>query len=194
MRCENGERIEALRQAHHGAIVALWHGNILIPTYVLRGRGYRTLVSLSRDGERLSRLMRRFGYRQVRGSTGRGGARAALQVCREIEEGNVLCLTPDGPRGPARKAQPGTVFFAQRTGCPIIPIAASAYPRHLLRSWDRFLIPLPFARAAFVVGDPIFVPPGLDESGQARMAEEVERAIDACLQRADEMVGHANGV
>jgi len=188
IRYENRARLDDLVSAHRGAILALWHAHVLIPTYVLRDTGYVILVSRSRDGELLTQIMLRFGYRAVRGSTGRGGMRGALQAVRRIQEGEVVCVTPDGPRGPARKVQPGVLFLAQRSGCPIIPLSASARPRRLLRSWDRFLIPLPFARAAFVVGDPIFVPPDLDEGGKERMAEALERALNAGEQRAEEII------
>lgn len=189
IRYEHFERIEETLQQHRGGILVTWHGRTLIPANVFRGRGYWALISLSRDGDVQNQVFRRFGYQTIRGSTGRGGVRAVLQLAQKIREGGVLAFTPDGPRGPTHKVQPGTIFLAQRSGCPIIPLGISARPRKLLRSWDRYMIPLPFARAAFVVGEPVMVPPDLDEAGRNQCAEALERAINAAEQRAEQMMG-----
>jgi lysophospholipid acyltransferase (LPLAT)-like uncharacterized protein len=189
IRYENFERIREVTGEGKGAILVTWHGRSLIPANVFRHRGYWALISLSRDGEIQNHIFRRFGFQIVRGSTGRGGARAVIQLVKKIQQGGVLAFTPDGPRGPTHKVQPGTIFMAQRCGCPVIPYCVSARPRKLLNSWDRYMIPMPFARAAFVVGEPIFVPAELDEEGKQRAAEEVERAINACEKRAEEMLG-----
>lgn len=119
--------------------------------------------------------------------------RAALQLAKKIQEGGVLAFTPDGPRGPTRRVQQGTIFLAQRSGCPIIPLGISARPRKLLPTWDSYLIPLPFARAAFVVGEPIYVPADLDEAGKEQAAARLEEAIDACESRAEELAGVVTG-
>jgi len=189
VRFEGLERVDALCGGGDGAILVTWHGRTLIPANVFRGRGYWALVSLSRDGEMQNRIFRRFGYNTTRGSTGRGGARGALQLARRIREGGVLAFTPDGPRGPTHLVQPGTVFFAQRSGRPIIPLGISARPRKLLKSWDSYMIPLPFARAAFVVGEPIVLEPDLDDDGKRRAAELVGAAIDLVERRAEAMMG-----
>ncbi len=189
VRYENWERIAESIKQHGGAILVSWHGRSLIPANVFRGRGYWALISLSRDGEIQDHIFRRFGYRTVRGSTGRGGVRAVLQLARKIKEGGALAFTPDGPRGPARKVQQGTIFLAQRSGCPIIPLGVSASPRKLLPTWDSYMIPFPFARAAFVVGEPQFVPASLDEPGKERAAEALAAAIDACEARAESLAG-----
>lgn len=187
LRFERFERIQQALEGGRGAILVTWHGRTLIPANVLRGRGYWALISLSRDGEIQNVIFRRFGFRTVRGSTRRGGVRAALQLTKIIREGGVLAFTPDGPRGPTRKVQAGTIFLAQRSGCPILPIGLSAWPRKLLPTWDSYLIPAPFARAAFVVGEPICVPAELSDEETTRFAETIERAINACEARAEEL-------
>ena len=189
VRWENRERLEEIVTAGRGAILVTWHGRTLIPANVFRGRGFWALISLSRDGEIQDNVFRRFGFRTVRGSTGRGGARAALQLARRIREGGILAFTPDGPRGPSRRVQPGTIFLAQRCRCPVVPIGASARPCWRVASWDRYLVPLPFARGAMVIGEPISVPEQLDEAAERRVTEELERAIDAAEARADALVG-----
>ncbi len=191
VRYDNLERIEEVMGANGGGTLVTWHGRTLLPANVFRKRGYWALISLSRDGEVQDHIFRRFGFQTVRGSTGRGGVRAALQLARKIGEGGILAFTPDGPRGPSHKVQQGTIFLAQRSGKPIIPLGLSSRPRKLIPTWDSYMIPWPFARAAFVVGEPMFVAPDLDEAGKQRAAEELERAINRCEKRAEEMLGYA---
>jgi lysophospholipid acyltransferase (LPLAT)-like uncharacterized protein len=189
VRYENFGRIQDILDKHNGAILVTWHGRTLIPANVFRGRGFWALISLSRDGEVQNHIFRRFGYQTIRGSSGRGGVRAALQLAKKIQEGGVLAFTPDGPRGPTHKVQQGTIFLAQRSGCPIIPLGISARPRKLLSSWDSYMIPAPFSKAAFVVGEPLFVPADIDDAGKQQAAEQLERAINGCEERAEEMLG-----
>ena len=181
---------QVMREAS-GAILVSWHGRTLIPANLYRGRGFWALISLSRDGEIQNDIFQRFGFRTIRGSTGRGGVKAALQLARKIKEGGVLAFTPDGPRGPTRKVQPGTIFLAQRSGRPIIPLGISAYPRKLLPTWDSYLIPRPFGRAAFVTGEPIYVPSEASEEELASLTAMLETAIDDLELRAEQMVGAA---
>jgi lysophospholipid acyltransferase (LPLAT)-like uncharacterized protein len=193
IRYENMDRLHDAIAKHGGAIIVSWHGRTLIPANVFRGRGYWALISLSRDGEIQDHIFRRFGYQTIRGSTGRGGVKAALQLAKKIQEGGVLAFTPDGPRGPTHKVQQGTIFLAQRSGCPVIPLGISARPRRLLPTWDSYMIPLPFSRAAFVVGEPMFVPSDADEAGKKRAAESLEAAINACEERAESLMGFVPG-
>jgi lysophospholipid acyltransferase (LPLAT)-like uncharacterized protein len=189
LRSENRETLERHLRSGEGVIVVLWHGRSLVPVNLFRHRGIWALISLSRDGEVQNAVFRRFGFNTIRGSTGRGGARAALQLARIIREGASLAFTPDGPRGPTHRVQPGTIFIAQRSGCPILPLGISARPRRLLRSWDSYMIPLPFARAALVVGEPFYVSSDLDEAGRELAAAQLERRLNAVEKRAEEMLG-----
>jgi lysophospholipid acyltransferase (LPLAT)-like uncharacterized protein len=179
------EAAMATLKENNGGILVTWHGRTLLPLYRYRGRGYWALVSLSRDGDIQARNFANFGFQIVRGSTGRGGDRAAVQMLRELKKGGVLAFTPDGPRGPARKVQPGVVFFARRSGKPILPLIATATPGKRLSTWDDYLLPAPFSRAAWVFGDPIFVP--TDESDEDA-CRRVEEALNACEAKAEAML------
>jgi lysophospholipid acyltransferase (LPLAT)-like uncharacterized protein len=106
-------------------------------------------------------------------------------MLRELEKGGVLAFTPDGPRGPARKVQPGVVFFARRSGKPIIPLIATATPRKLLTTWDDYQLPAPFSRAAWVFGEPIFIQEGESDEDACRRVEE---ALNACEAQAEGML------
>jgi len=185
----NWERMENATRSANGAIIVTWHGRSLIPANVFRKRGYWALISLSRDGEMQDTIFRGFGFQTVRGSTGRGGVRAVLQLARKIGEGGVLTFTPDGPRGPSHVVQQGTIFLAQRSGCQIVPLGVSAWPRKLVNSWDSYMVPAPFARAVLVVGEPQTVPPDLDDDGKLAAAERVAAAITECEEQAERLAG-----
>ena len=117
-----GDCIDALYRENGRGIIAFWHGQQLMMPLAYRGSGASILISQHRDGEIIARIMDRFQFQAVRGSTTRGGTRALrklLQVCRE---GRDLVMTPDGPKGPARKVQLGVLYVAKMTGMPILPL------------------------------------------------------------------------
>lgn len=136
----------------HGAlgagavIAALFHEDQLPLIALHRGLGFEALTSLSADGALLAEVMARLGYGVLRGSTSRGGRAAALAAVRRLHAGASVALAVDGPRGPRRQAQPGVLTLASVSGRPIVIFAVQARPALRLRSWDRFLVPLPFAR------------------------------------------------
>ncbi len=175
-----------------GAILVTWHGRTLIPANLLRDRGYWALISLSRDGEVQNHIFQRFGFQTIRGSTGRGGVRGALQMARRVKEGGILTFTPDGPRGPSHKVQPGVLLMAEKSGAPIIPFGISSSRCWHLKSWDGYLIPKPFSRAYFLVGEPIYVPPKIDDTARAALAEQLEIAINCVEREAEARAGHAD--
>jgi len=181
-----GEHLEACRR-EGGLIYAFWHGDLLPLVYCKRGQGIVVLVSLGRDGEYIARVIHRLGFATVRGSSSRGGFRSLVELVRLGRAGRELAFSPDGPRGPRARVQPGVLIVAQRTGLPILPLAAATRPCKRLATWDRFVIPLPFARTVVAYGPPIRIPP--DESPEAMIARwtaPLEAAIDRTSARAEE--------
>jgi len=183
---ENKDRL----QPPAGAIYVTWHGRTIVPAIYMGGRGYSALISLSRDGEMQNNFFQLLGYKTARGSTGRGGIRGALQVARRVKEGGVLVMTPDGPRGPTHKVQLGVILMAEKAGAPIIPVGVSAHRRWLMKSWDSYMVPQPFSRVQFLVGDPILIPPKLTEEDRQRYAEIVEVAINRLEREAERRAGY----
>ncbi len=173
-----------------GTIFVTWHGRSLLPATVFRNKGYWALISLSRDGEIQNCVFQRFGFQTIRGSTGRGGVRGALQMARKVKEGGVLAFTPDGPRGPSHKTQLGVILMAEKSGAPIIPLGVSSNRRWLMKSWDSYLIPKPFARCPFVVGEPIPIPANLNEEQREFYAAQVTIAINRLEKEAERLAGH----
>lgn len=161
-------------------IYVLWHGQLLPLMWTHRNRDVSVIISEHSDGEILARVMRLLGCRTVRGSTSRGAARALLGACRELESGFDLAITPDGPRGPARSVAPGAVIIAQRTGAAMVPVAAFADRAWQLRSWDRFIIPKPFARITVAYGEPMRV--SADTPRDATTGGEID-AVRAGIDR-----------
>jgi hypothetical protein len=136
----------------------------------------------------VSELFQLAGFHVVRGSTSsRGAIESSLTICRELKKGGVLTHAPDGPRGPSGVVHPGAIYFAQKVGCPIVPAGIAAWPNVRLRTWDRYMLPLPFARAGFVYGDPIAIPSNLDSAGRDIYAAYVGERIKELEEFADKI-------
>jgi lysophospholipid acyltransferase (LPLAT)-like uncharacterized protein len=166
-RVVNGEYVGSLRKTGRPFIFALWHGHLLPLLWYHRGEGVMVLISEHRDGEVVARAAESLGYGLIRGSTTRGADRALISLVRELQSGHEIAITPDGPRGPAEKFAPGALVAAQRSDTFILPVAISASRSWRLRSWDRFMIPKPFARVTVAYGPPTKV-----EASNARGAAE----------------------
>lgn len=178
VRTVNGEPLDEARRAGQPVLFALWHGELLPLLWHQRARGVAVLISEHRDGEIVAQIAESLGYRTVRGSSSRGASRALLGLARAIADGNDGAITPDGPRGPARVFAPGAAVAAQRTGAPIVPIRASASRAWRLRSWDRFLIPKPFARVTVTIG-PLTKVIADSPRAAAEQSGELQRILDA---------------
>jgi len=139
-------------------IGALWHNRLLIFPFVLRRffvhRHGAALISASRDGELLADAIKRFGFDVVRGSSSRLGASAIPQLEGVLASGRDVVITPDGPRGPAYKLGPGIIFLAQKSGAAVVPINMEYSSCWRIKSWDRFIVPRPFARVRVIIGAP----------------------------------------
>ncbi len=143
-----------LRRAERPFIFALWHGQLLPLLWHHRRRGVVILISEHRDGELVARAAESLGYGLIRGSSTHGADRALISLVRELKSGHEVAITPDGPRGPAETFAPGALVAAQRSDSFILPVAASADRAWRLGSWDRFVIPKPFARVTIAYATP----------------------------------------
>jgi len=187
LRVINEEFLDRLDTERGEAVIMVgWHGSTFIPITRFRGRGYWAMISTSRDGNIQNKIFQRFGFRTVRGSSSaRGAVEAVLAMRRELRKGGVLAHTPDGPRGPRGVLHPGAIYLAQKAGCPVVPVGVSAWPRINLRTWDRYLIPLPMARGAIVYGNKVKIPSSLNEAGRQRYADYVGTLINDLEAQAD---------
>jgi lysophospholipid acyltransferase (LPLAT)-like uncharacterized protein len=154
IRTVNSEPWKAVRRAKRGFIFSLWHGQLLPLLWHHRGEGVVVLISEHKDGEIVARAAASLGFGLIRGSSTRGADRALISISRELEAGKEVAITPDGPKGPSQKFAPGALVAAQRSDSFIVPIGVTADRAWRLRSWDRFMIPKPFARVTIAYGDP----------------------------------------
>lgn len=180
------DRFEDLSSRGVPILFALWHGRMFLSIQVHRNQGIATMASLSKDGEIIARWLERNGYVVARGSTSRGGGAAFKEMVRSMRSGRPAALTVDGPRGPARVVQPGVVELARLTGAWILPITFSSARPRFLRSWDRYLVPLPFSENVVAYGEPFLLPRDMP-SGEA--AGKIADAIDAATREADDFAG-----
>lgn len=182
---EGYQPVRELEQGDAPLIYVFWHRHILFVIHRFRGSGARPLISLSSDGDLVAAVARVFGMDPIRGSSSRGGARAFLEMARSIGRGRArVLITADGPRGPARRVKEGAAQLAARTGAWVVPIGWSATRRKVLeKSWDRFLIPLPFGRVRFAYGAPLRLEPDLSAEAMARAMARMTGELDALQRR-----------
>jgi lysophospholipid acyltransferase (LPLAT)-like uncharacterized protein len=183
-RVEGLEHLDAIVASGRQPVMGFWHGRILPATFYFRRRGIVVITSENFDGEWIARIIERFGYGTARGSTSRGGAKALLKLKRDMAEGRPAGFTLDGPRGPARVAQPGAIWLARATGNPVLPFHLEASRYWTMGSWDRTQVPKPFSTVALAVGAPLEVPGALVDAQLEPMRLELERRLAALEQRA----------
>lgn len=173
-----------------GKIAASWHGRAIVGARLFRDKGYWVLVSHSRDGEMQNRIFTNFGFQTIRGSTGRGGMKALIESIRVLKKGGIMAFTPDGPRGPSGIIQPGMMKMAQKSGAPIIPGVASADRRWLFKSWDRYMIPKPFANVLVFFGNPYYVPLNATDEEVESIRRAIEGEMHKLEEKAEAHFGH----
>ena len=168
-------------------IFCLWHNRLASCIKVLdvhrrphnRGAGMAALISASKDGAFLANILERFRVQPVRGSSSRRGAQAMLEMTTWAERGYDLTITPDGPRGPCYLVQDGVTSLAQVTGLPIVPVTFNLNWKISVKSWDRFQIPLPFARCEVGVGKAIRVPATASDAEREELRRQLEAEMHA---------------
>lgn len=184
VRVVNGDFVRDLRRAGRPFIFALWHGQLLPLLWHHREEGVIILISEHRDGELVARAAESLGYGLIRGSSTRGAERALISLVRELQAGHEVAITPDGPRGPPATFAPGALVAAQRSDSFILPVAAWADRAWRLRSWDRFMVPKPFARVTVAYGAPTKV-----LATTSRTAAEEGPRFERLLNEAGEIAG-----
>jgi lysophospholipid acyltransferase (LPLAT)-like uncharacterized protein len=170
-------------------ILAFWHGRIFMATYYFRGRGIVVMISQNRDGEYISRVIRRFGYEVARGSSSKGTHGATVEIIRAVRGGKDVGFAIDGPRGPRYVAKPGAAYIARKSGNPVIPFHISVEKKWILKSWDHFQVPRPFSRAVVLIGQPIYVDANAGDEEINCMEARIQRSLDDLRERGDSWWG-----
>jgi hypothetical protein len=166
-------------------IIAFWHECVLLSLHSRWRRPTTAIISQSKDGEIVSRVLELYKATTARGSSTRGGDNALREAIRAYRAGDNLAVTPDGPKGPRRVVKDGAVYLAQLTGAPIVPFHFTARKKKRLRSWDSQIVPMPFSRALYLYGPPISVPRDGDVE---EWRVKIEKAMNDLADEAENLV------
>jgi lysophospholipid acyltransferase (LPLAT)-like uncharacterized protein len=174
-------------------ILSFWHSCIFPATYVWRNLQIGVMSSDSFDGEWTGRIIRKFGFVKVHGSSSHGAVRGFLGMRREVEQGATVAFTIDGPRGPRYIAKPGPVSLARATGAPMVAFHIAVKSAWILNTWDQVMIPKPFSRALMRISRQTTVPSESAEIERARFHRELQASLDRVREFAEQNVGNAAG-
>jgi lysophospholipid acyltransferase (LPLAT)-like uncharacterized protein len=180
------EHYEAIARQGFSGIHTLWHHCIFLSIPFWQRRGIVYMTSQSFDGEYIARFLQRFGFGAARGSSTRGGIGAMVEMARLLRAGVPVGFTVDGPKGPRHVAKMGAVRLAKKTGQPILPFNTTPARYWQAPSWDKFEVPVPFARALMEVAEPVHVPTDADEATLAAKLEELQSKMDELYRRGQE--------
>ncbi|SNB45018.1 lysophospholipid acyltransferase family protein [Geobacter sp. DSM 9736] len=184
VRLVNVEIPRGYHERGEGIIQVMWHSRLCVSPFAYQGNKGHILISSHGDGEIIARITALFGFEHIRGSSSKGADKALKQMLRLARRNEDLIVTPDGPRGPAEVVKPGVAQIAKLTGLPVLPFAISASRKVRLKSWDRFMIPLPFTKCFFVWGEPLRC--GVEEEIE-QFRQRVEGALCKVTAEADGM-------
>lgn len=183
------QNLKSVRDSGKEMILTFWHGRIFMATYYFRRRGITVMTSQNRDGDYIARVIERFGYWAVRGSSSHGTRAATIKCLRAMKNGGDMGLTIDGPRGPRYVAKPGAAYFARKSGNPVVPFNISAERKWVVNSWDHFQIPKPFSRAVVLIGNPIFVDADATDDKIAFAEKQIQDSLEELRHRGDSWWG-----
>ena len=193
------EHVSAILRSGRQVLVVVWHGRGLLPIFFFQGMPLLVYSSHPRDGSfrGISRPVRRLtlaslqhlGYRVFDASTFPSEPRGVIRFLQLLEYGRGGVIAADGPSGPMLRAKPGAVFMAKKTGVDLLPVGAAIRDAIAMDSWDRFEIPRPFTRAALIIGEPIDVPPDLNDAGLERLSRHLEVVLNDLTAEAEREAG-----
>ena len=177
------ERLNLIWSKGRHAIIATWHDQLLLLSPHYTSGNSKVLISKSKDGDLIARVVSHFGVEAVRGSSNRGGRAAFRELVQLAKDPCTLGITPDGPTGPRHQLKEGVAQLARLSGRPIVPLAFACSHGHRFQSWDRFLLPYPWGKAVYAVGEPLYYDKNETiENFQSR----VQEAMDANTRYAGE--------
>lgn len=180
------ENLKCVRQAGHLPIISFWHDRIIPGTYFFRDQRVIVLSSQSFDSEFTARVIQRFGFGIVKGSSTRGAVSGLVGMIRMMKDGLPTGFTVDGPKGPKYEAKSGPVMLAKKTGNPLLPFVVECKSFWRLKSWDRLHVPKPFTSAAVFYGTPIYVDVKASDEELEIKRLELQNSLVALVQRGED--------
>lgn len=175
---EGWENFESIEKSCKKPIYAFWHNRLFLATYFFRNRGIVVITSQSLDGEYIARVIQRFGYGAVRGSSTRGGVGALARMIRLMKKGLPMGFTVDGPKGERYVAKTGAILLAKKTGNPIMPFSVESNNYWTINSWDKLQIPKPFSLAKVTIATPVYIEETADEVEIDNKRLELQAKLD----------------
>ncbi len=193
------DRFDAALARGRGVILVFWHGRLMMAPFIRRetDADVHMLISLHRDGEIIAKAVDGFGVKFIRGSSAnprkpgksKHGASAVAKMLAALESGDIVAITPDGPRGPAETVQDGALRIAQRSGAAILAGGVSSSGGPHLKSWDRFLLATPFSRLTYAAAEPLFVPKDATDEMIENLRHDLQSRLVEATAKADEVAG-----
>ena len=172
----------------HGSMIVIgWHGRtLLMPYFWNKSRPLNALVSPHRDGRIIVHILKKFGIGNIDGSSDRNSTEAAMELMRNLRHGNSIAIIPDGPRGPSMKLTMSPLFYAQKTGKPILGITYSVKRAKIVsKSWDNMLVPLPFQEGMYAITEPIFIPKNANNEELEQYRQKIETMLNELTWQLD---------
>lgn len=193
------DRVAHIMGNGDGLIALTWHSRFLMLNSAWKKRYQMpyVLISKSRDGEIVTRTSHFLGLKTIRGSAkragsskGKGGAAAFRNMQSALDAGGCIVITPDGPKGPRQRLGGGPLTLAKLSGAPILSCIFSVKNRKVMKSWDKFVLPLPFGKGQIIWGEPIYVGKDITDSELAALNLKIETEMNKNLTLADTALGH----
>ena len=182
---KNGDKISEFYGENKNFVLAFWHGTMLVPWFVNRNQNFTALVSKSKDGALLEKVLKHWNYKVIRGSSHTGGSVALGILIDYAKNESSIAITPDGPRGPKYKMKAGAVIAAKRAKIPLVLLGVGYRKKRELNSWDNFQIPGLFSKVNIIYSEPIYIEYDLSY-------EETSRVIEQCEVKLNELQKEAN--
>lgn len=174
----NREVINNLENQNKNFVLAFWHGQMLLAWYIHRNKNFTALISKSKDGDLLEKILKHWRYNVVRGSSSKGGDVALGIMVDYARNSESVVITPDGPRGPINRMKAGAVITAKKSEAPLILVGVGYNKKRVLKSWDKFEIPKFFAAAKAVYSDPVYVNSDLSFADTSEIILNCERKLN----------------
>lgn len=183
---QNIEVIEKLNNKNQNYVLAFWHGTMLLPWYLHGSEKFVALTSKSKDGDLLAKMLRKWKYNVVRGSSSTGGDVALGIMVDYAKNGFSIAITPDGPRGPRHKFKAGAVVTAKKTGIPVILAGVGFKRKKILSNWDKFEIPYFFTNIKIIYSESVYINRDLTYEQTSKIISECEETLNDLQTRAQD--------
>ena len=183
------DNVEKELKSQNGGLLIIWHARALMLPYFCNNRvTVKALVSPHNDGRIIAKLLNKFGIQTIDGSSNQNANRAAVEIYKELSKGTVVAIIPDGPRGPRMTLNKSVIYFAQKTGKPIIGLTYSAKKAKIMhQTWDAMMLPKPFSKGVVLATSPIYIPQNINEQEAEKARKSVENALNEITYKTDKL-------